>query len=45
MVFSAPVLIIAFLAVAHLIISGGDVFEKYVIPTLQFVLHICLNLS
>ncbi|XP_017984947.1 PREDICTED: ferric reduction oxidase 7, chloroplastic [Theobroma cacao] len=27
-VFSAPVLIIAFLAVAHLIISGGDVFEK-----------------
>ena len=37
--FSAPILLIAFLAVAHIIISGEDVFEKYVISILSFVLY------
>lgn len=40
LVFSAPILLIAILAVAHLIISGEHVFEKYVIFHLN--LYVCM---
>ena len=45
MAFSAPILLIAFLVVARLIISAEDVLENYVIPILQWLMSFRMNMS
>lgn len=37
MIFSGPIFVIAFLAIAHLIISGEETFEKYATGVINLV--------